>query len=146
MQAAFATAEFGASLFQTIGTYQETRAMAERSKQNARMGELAAKQVSGQHTQRLNRTLGTVRAMQGARLMDPDSPTSAAIRESIRRDSEFVRDIQVGNHKLQAAADWQAADAYGRQARISLITGGFKTAAKGFQAGQSIANLFAAGG
>lgn len=115
-------------MFKAKGQEQSDIYRAEREQQAAEYGYLAAKQTSGQLTERLNQTLGTIDTMRAAMHTDPTSPTSAAVRGQAETVGETERSIAVGN--LMAAARQHEADAnYLKWAGGEAMTAGYITAA-----------------
>lgn len=104
----------------------------EKAKRSAEYGRLAATQTDAQMRENLNIQLGNIDAVRAAAHVDPNSPTSIAIKDRTQMVGDRARSIQVGNIMAQAAqdeADSQYFQQAGQFAYGMDVIGGFTNAA-----------------
>lgn len=105
---------------------------ASKLKKSAEYGRLAAKQTGTQMQENLNLQLQNIDAVRVAAGVDPNSPTSLALKDKTAMIGDRTRNIQVGNIMAQAAqneADATYTQAAGEYAYKMDVLGGFTGAA-----------------
>jgi hypothetical protein len=90
---------------------------------NAQLSQLHGVESAEQARYNLNQTMGTISAIQSARGVGMDSPTTQAIQENTQEMSDRNEAIQRLNALGQTANYTSQGNAYASAARMSLVNG-----------------------
>lgn len=128
----------GASILQgiaQIGIGRAERAQGQQReaelKRDAELAEIAGKESAASRLEELGRTFGTIRALMGARNINPDSPSAMALEETARRLSDRDRQRE-GFNVRQGASNLRQAGKAAKQSGKSRATAYYLGAGSSF--------------
>jgi hypothetical protein len=106
-----------------VGSYQAGKYKAHQAEQDAKIGQIKAKQIDSQYRDELSSTIANIRTIRAATGVGSDSPTTLALESENRKVSDRNRTRDVANQRIQSNRDSQDAKFLKRQAGLSLGIG-----------------------
>jgi hypothetical protein len=119
--AALASAASG--IASAVGTYQAGQYKAHQAEEDAKIGQIRAKQIDSQYRDELSSTIANIRTIRAATGVGANSPTTLALEGQSRTVSDRNRTRDVANQRIQSNRDAEDAKFLRRSAGLSLGVG-----------------------
>lgn len=119
----FTLLTLGSGLLGAFGQFQAQSYQAHKAEQDAKIGQIRAKQIDTQYRDELSSTIANIRNIRASTGAGADSPTTLALEDANRKVSDRNRTRDVANQRIQSNQDAEDAKFYRRSAGLSLGVG-----------------------